>query len=191
MHHVSHYRPSPAMLVALVALFVAGSGTGIAASRLITGTQIKDASLTGKDIRNASLTGKDMKNRSIGLEKLSGTLPAGPAGVAGTPGSARAYGLVSGTAVTRSKGVVSVTNPSVGDYCITLDPSIASATTGLVATPDFSGDNTGFGLGSPQTIIEWQSAGSCPTDTLEVRTGVRSGGTENIVHNEPFFFVVP
>jgi hypothetical protein len=185
MHHVSKYRPSPAMLVALVALFVAGSGTGIAASKLITGTQIKDGSVTGKDI----------KNKSIGLGKLRGTLPAGPAGVAGTPGSARAYGLVSGTTVTRSKGVVSVTNPSAGDFCITLDPSIASATTGLVATPDFSGDNTGFAAtgGPPQTIVEWQSQGSCPTGTLEVRTGARtwSGTPGNTLLNEPFFFVVP
>jgi hypothetical protein len=49
--------PSPAMIVALVALFVAMSGSAYA---LV---------ITGKSIRNGTVTGKDLKNRSIrGLE---------------------------------------------------------------------------------------------------------------------------
>jgi hypothetical protein len=69
------------MIVALLALVAASAGVGNAATSLITGKQVKDASLTGKDI----------KNKSVPLSKLSGKLPAGatgPAGVTGATGPA-------------------------------------------------------------------------------------------------------
>jgi hypothetical protein len=48
----------PATWIALLALLVAGAGTGYAAAQL-TGADIKNASLTGKDIKNGSLSAKD------------------------------------------------------------------------------------------------------------------------------------
>ena len=80
------------MIVAVLALVLACVGTAPAAKKLITGQDIKDASITGKDVKDASLTGADLKKASIPLEKLSGKLAAGPAGATGAAGSSRPAG---------------------------------------------------------------------------------------------------
>lgn len=64
------YRPSPAMVVAIIALFVGASGGAVAAA-LITGAQVKDGSLTGRDVKDLSIAGRDIKNGSLGTAKLS------------------------------------------------------------------------------------------------------------------------
>lgn len=51
--------PSPAMAVALVALFTALAGSAYAAT-VITGKNVKNGSLTGADVRTNSLTGSDV-----------------------------------------------------------------------------------------------------------------------------------
>jgi hypothetical protein len=56
--------PSPAMVVALLALFLALGGSAYAL--VITGAQIRNGSITGPDIRNRSLTGKKFQVNSIG-----------------------------------------------------------------------------------------------------------------------------
>jgi hypothetical protein len=86
--------PSPAMVVALMALFVALGGSSYAALT-VTGRNVKNSSLTGKDVRNNSLTGRDVKNLVSGDVKNSsllakdfkpGQLPAGAQGVQGIQG---------------------------------------------------------------------------------------------------------
>lgn len=57
-------RPSPAMIVAMVALFVALGG-GATAGIVITGANVQNGSLTGADIRNGSLLGRDIKNGQV------------------------------------------------------------------------------------------------------------------------------
>ncbi len=57
--------PSPAMLVALVALFVAIGGSAYAAIR-ITSRNVVNNSLVGADIKNKALAGRDIKNDSLG-----------------------------------------------------------------------------------------------------------------------------
>ena len=57
-------RPSPAMAVALLALFVALGGTSLAALR-IGSRQIVNNSVRGKDIRNGTLGGRDVKNNRL------------------------------------------------------------------------------------------------------------------------------
>jgi hypothetical protein len=64
--------------VAIVALtLLIGASGGATAAKLITGKDIKDASLTGKDIKDASLTGKDVKNGSLSPKDVSGALLTG------------------------------------------------------------------------------------------------------------------
>jgi hypothetical protein len=67
-------RPSPAMTVALIALFVAMGGTGYAALKLprnSVGTkQIKNNAVTGSKVKNGSLTGADINGGTLG------TIPA-------------------------------------------------------------------------------------------------------------------
>jgi hypothetical protein len=57
-------RPSPAMVVAMVALFVALGG-GAAAGIVITGADIQNGSITSVDIKNGTVQGRDIKNNSV------------------------------------------------------------------------------------------------------------------------------
>ena len=70
MRKLGALKPSPAMLVALVALFVALGGSAYAAFT-VTGKTVKNNSLTTKDIKNKSLLAGDFK---------AGQLPAGKDG---------------------------------------------------------------------------------------------------------------
>ena len=78
MGRLQKWRPSPSMIVAFVALFIAGAGSATAA-RLITGKQIKNSSITSTDVRNGSLLRRDFR---------SGQLPRGAQGLPGVAGRA-------------------------------------------------------------------------------------------------------
>lgn len=83
-------RPSPAMLVALLALFLAAGGgqavaSGVAhVAKLINGSQIKPNTITSKQVKNGSLLGKDFK---------AGELPAGAKGDPGPKGDTGPQGV--------------------------------------------------------------------------------------------------
>jgi hypothetical protein len=86
--------PSAATMIALVALFVASTGTAVA-SGLITGASVKNGSLSGLDVANGSLTTVDVKNHTLLPIDFKGPLPAGaqgPQGPAGQQGSAGEQG---------------------------------------------------------------------------------------------------
>ena len=111
-------RPSPAMVVAAIALLASTAGVSYAAVQ-VTGANVKNASLTGRDLKNNTVTSNDVKDRSLlardfkrgqlragpqgpaaqqGLQGPAGQQgpqgPAGQQGTTGAPGSARAYGEV-------------------------------------------------------------------------------------------------
>ncbi len=93
--------PSPAMIVATLALVLALSGTAVA-SGLITGAQIKNNTVSSVDVKNNSIQSVDVKNNSVTTADVkNGTLLAadfapgvlqagapGPAGPQGAPGLA-------------------------------------------------------------------------------------------------------
>jgi hypothetical protein len=56
--------PSPAMVIALVALFVALGGSAYALT--VTGANIRNGSITAADVKNRSLTGRKFQLNSIG-----------------------------------------------------------------------------------------------------------------------------
>jgi hypothetical protein len=87
MHQLRNVRrPSPAMAVALIALFVALGGSSYAALK-VTGKNVKNNSLTSADIRNNSLKSRDVKNRSLrSADFAAGQLPQGPKGDTGPQG---------------------------------------------------------------------------------------------------------
>ena len=64
-------RPSPSLVVALVALFVSLGGVSYGAALVITGKQIKNGTVTGRDVRNNSLTGRDVKESTLGNVRSS------------------------------------------------------------------------------------------------------------------------
>ena len=81
MNTIRKHLPSPAMLVACVALTVALGGVSYAASVLpknsVGSTQIKRSAVVSKKVKDHSLLARDFK---------TGQLPAGPQGPKGDPG---------------------------------------------------------------------------------------------------------
>lgn len=83
-------RPSPAMIVACLALAVSLGGTGIAAVSVVlprnsVGTaQLKNSSVTSVKVKNSSLTRADFAR---------GVLTPGPQGAQGPPGPSGAQGV--------------------------------------------------------------------------------------------------
>lgn len=58
MKRILRQRPSPALVVATIALFAALGGSAYALS--ITGASVVNGSLTGADVKNRSLTQADL-----------------------------------------------------------------------------------------------------------------------------------
>jgi hypothetical protein len=86
-------RPSPAMVVACLALGVALSGSAIAASVALApnsvGTpQLKPNAVTSAKVLNGTLVKADFKANQIPAGKTGPAGPAGPAGAAGAAGPA-------------------------------------------------------------------------------------------------------
>jgi hypothetical protein len=82
MRKLSARRPSPALVISMVALFVAMGGTGYAALKLpknsVGSKQIRTGAVGSSEVKNGSLTKKDFR---------AGQIPAGPRGLAGPAGT--------------------------------------------------------------------------------------------------------
>jgi hypothetical protein len=119
-------RPSPAMAVAMIALFVASATTGYAQVRLarnsVTTIHIKDRSLLARDFRRGQIP-----RGPAGPQGAAGPAgPQGPAGPAGPSGAAKAFARVlAGGDVDdpRARGIndAAVSKPSAGVYCIDVE----------------------------------------------------------------------
>jgi hypothetical protein len=170
------------MIIACLALFVASTGTSIAASHyLITSTkQIKPsvrAKLKGATgPRGRSVTG------SIG--------PQGPKGVPGIAGTARAYAHVINTdttptldaALTKNFTAVSRNGFSTGIYCLTPAAGIDSSSVPSAVSADY-GTSTATGLA-------WYSGFNCPSGQFEVVT-TTIGSSANVMNGVNFTVIVP
>jgi hypothetical protein len=91
MSRVLTYRPSPAMMVALLALFISLGGSAFAALALpdnSVGTkQLKNGAVTGAKLRSGAVTASSVKAHSLrAVDFATGQLPAGLPGSQGPPG---------------------------------------------------------------------------------------------------------
>ena len=144
-------RPSPALIVSCIAVFLAFTGGAVAATK-ISGKQIKDGSITGKDIKNDSLTSKDIAGQLQG--------PRGPAGQRGPQGPAGAGGAggAGGVNVTYQAAGATVTEDGI-------TPVEALCPDGQVAV------GGGFNVSPPVVVLS-----SAPNDG-----GDRAGGSWTVV----------
>ena len=92
MRRMLSRRPSPSMVVALIALFVALGGSGYAAVK-INGKDIASRSIAGKKLKRNAITASEVKNRSLlardfkrGQLRPGRPGPPGPSGEDGAPG---------------------------------------------------------------------------------------------------------
>ena len=88
---VPRRRPQPALVISLVALFVALGGTSYAAIT-VTGANVKNGSLSGTDIKNGSLRSRDVRNGSLTAGDLSANTIASLRGSTGARGATGATG---------------------------------------------------------------------------------------------------
>lgn len=126
-----HRFPSPALVVSLVALFVALGGTGYAAIVLpansVGAKQIKKSAVTTAKVKDASLLAADFKSGQLpaGQQGAKGdtgpagpqgpkgdTVPAGPQGAKGDTGPAGLQGAKGDTGATGPQGPKGDTGPA-------------------------------------------------------------------------------
>jgi len=163
------FRPSPALVVSMIALFVALSGTSYAAVKIarnsVTSIHVKDRTLLAKDFRAGQL-----RRGPVGPVGPAG--PAGPAGAAGPTGpagAAKAYARVlAGGDVDdpRARGIsdAAVSKPSTGVYCIDVEGGALN----VIASIDIS---SSAGVVESGTLLS-----SCPSGKeVEVHTRDLSG----------------
>ena len=117
------HRPSPAMIVACIALLVALGGTSVAAvtqlARNSVGPrQLQFGAVTNPKIRNNAVTSAKVRNRSLlradfapGQLPAGPTGPQGPAGPPGPQGAAGPAGVIG--AITVRNGTVTVPDADV------------------------------------------------------------------------------
>jgi hypothetical protein len=141
---IRRLRPSPAMVVACIALGFAMTGAGYAAGMLGPNTvgtkQLKKNAVISSKVKNRSLLAVDFK---------AGQLPRGPKGDPGAPGAPGAPGqqgppgpgaqwatVKSDGTIVRQSGGITATHPQTGGYVVTfpeaITPRLILATDALV-----------------------------------------------------------
>jgi len=129
MHTLIAHRPSPAMVVACIALLVALGGTSIAAvtaiapnsvgtpqirANAVTTAKIRNNNVVGADIAPNAVTGSDVRNGSLSRDDFAAnSIPAGPAGPAGPTGPS---GLITAISVRQAGVVVGGGTPHNSQY---------------------------------------------------------------------------
>ncbi len=169
------FLPSPAMAVALLALFVALGG-GAYAAIVVTGKNVKNGSLTGSDFKKHSLHGSKLKADSIG----GGSIKESSLG----PVQALAHqAVVTGAGVfARGRGVSSAVRTGAGRYTVVFDRDVRGCV--YVATV---GDVSAAGPGTGTA-----SVGSNPTNAnaVDVRTVTYNAGGNPVDENRAFHLLV-
>ena len=120
MRRLKDARPSPALLVALVALIVALAGTAYAAQRINGGAIIKHT-IGGSKLKKNTLTGYQIKNSKLGVvpaaRRATHTVWAVVNNPAGSGNATLARGSDAGIGVTESGGSVLVIFPGPVSGC--------------------------------------------------------------------------
>jgi hypothetical protein len=132
--------PSPAMIVALVALVMSLGGSAYATlmngessppipgesiqNNSVTGNEIKNNSVTGKEIQNNSLRGRDLHKNSVRgraiRERSLGTVPS-----ASSAGGLDMWAVVnSGGGIVRKSGVLSGGRMTTGIYQVKFERDV-------------------------------------------------------------------
>jgi hypothetical protein len=119
------FLPSPAMVVAVIALGVSLSGSAYAAL-VITGKSIRNGTVTTKDIRNHSLSGSDMRHDGIGGGSIKeSTLGPVPSSFL-TSGAGRFAVVNANGQAVRGRDISSVARTSEGRYQVIFNGDVRS-----------------------------------------------------------------
>ena len=152
-------RPSPALVVGVVALVAALGGTAVAAKK-IGGSDIKDNAIKKKHIKDNAVRTDAIKDANVTAAKLTD--------------DAHAYARVNeaGNSASPARGVVGVTRNATGRYCLDLTFTPSSA----VASIDAS---TAVGGATAQTLVPGLAACPAPFNDATVLTFGPANGPAN------------
>jgi hypothetical protein len=198
-----NHRPSPALIVASIALLAALGGTGIAAvanvpdnsvgtskikNNAVTAPKIASNAVTSAKIASNAVTNAKIANGTIQPADLSAAAktagpqgPPGPAGPSGPAGASAAAAWASvdqnGTLV-RNKGATSAQRNGTGSYQVIFSQDV----TGCIYLSSPGGPTTGV-------FLAWDSsAGQLPNVAAGVR--VFTTNPAGAVQDIPFFVAV-
>ena len=168
MARIRRLTPSPAMAVALLALFMAMGGSAYAL--VVTSGSIKNNTIRSVDVRNGGLIGKDVRADGLGgrsiKESTLGTVPS--AFVA--HGSAHFAVVNAGGQQVRARGTTSAARTAEGRYQVIFDRDVRGcayyATIGgpTAAAPPDNGQITVSGLGSNVNGVDVRTTGANGND---------------------------
>jgi hypothetical protein len=170
--------PSPAMVVALVALVMSLGGSAYAL--VVTGKQIRNNSVTAKDIRNRSLTGSDVRRDRLGggSIKESSLGPVGTAVVA--HGGARFAVVNGGGQLVRGRDISSVARTGDGRYQVIFNADVRGCAY-------FATVGDASAAGPPQNSQVSVSSLGSNVNGVAVRT---ENGNNGVEANRPFHLIV-
>jgi hypothetical protein len=190
------HRPSPAMVVSLVALFVSLGGVGAYAANEWNGSNIQNESLTGLDVLgrpatattaavDGSLTGADLRDNSIkAADVLESSLAKVPAADTldgkDSQAFARLGGEINGDGSVVQGSGFTVSHPNTGEYQVSFPngtlssahcPPIVTATvfSSVLRNPQLSGAG-----------CNGQGGGSFTLQTLD---------SNGVAQDTPFMFI--
>jgi hypothetical protein len=169
------FLPSPAMVVALIALVAALGGSAYAAI-VVTGKNVKNGSLTGVDFKPRSLHGSKLRADSIG----GGSIKESTLG----PVQALAHqAVVTGAGVlARGRGVTGVVRTAAGRYQVAFDRDIRGCV--YAATV---GDVSAAGPGTGTASVASNPANA---NAVDVRTVTYNAAGNPVDENRPFHLIV-
>ena len=198
MKRIRIRRPSPALVIACLALLIALGGTGYAALVLpansVGTAQLKLNAVTSAKVKNGSLLRADFK---AGQVPGGAAGPAGPAGAAGAagpagpagPGAKWAIVKPDGTIVAQSGGITLTSKPTGGEYIL----DFGSVVTGhlIVASSALAGDSAFRGTVSAGPCGGTGEGFTCPSgnDTNHVVVFTDNPG-ETATQDHSFYIAV-
>ena len=192
MTRLRRYQPTPAMIVACVALVVAMAGTGYAATALPRNSvglaQIRNNAVTASKVKNGSLLKVDFKAGQLPRGTRGPAGPAGPVGPAG-PGARWALVRADGSIVAQSGGISPTAKPAGGIYVLDFGASLAGKL--ILTSSANAGDTSDRGTVSAGICGGTPEGGTCPTgnDTNHLRVITRGKG-DDIAQDHPFYVAV-
>ncbi len=192
MTRLRRYRPTPAMVVACVALAVAMAGTGYAAVALprnsVGALQLRNNAVTAAKVKNGSLLKADFRPGQLPAGPRG---PAGPAGPVGPAGPAARWALVraDGSIVAQSGGITPTAKPAAGVYILDFGASLAGKL--LLVSSANAGDTSDRGTASVGICGGTPEGGTCPTgnDANHLRVITRNKG-DDVAGDHPFYIAV-
>ena len=177
MISLARLRPSPAMVIATIALLVALAGTGYAASSLpansVGNKQLQNNAVTSPKVKDHSLLRVDFANGQIPAGRRGSVGPPGPPGAPGTAGARGPTGPAGqagsglwavinpdGT-IARRSGVLTASHLQTGIYRVQFNRNVTQCA--WLATIGSAASKTLYGM------IEAELASST-TDSVQIGT---------------------